>query len=436
MMILSYQNLKLTHLMDNSDMKKDSNQFDVSRRQFMKNTVVVTGAASLATFGSTNAMAFAINSSKPFSENPISQNLIGFNGERLDPITGYYHLGNGYRIYNPTIMRFHAADSMSPFEQGGINSYAYCLGDPVNRRDPSGHITILSLLIGAIVGSITGFIVAAVSEGIRVAITGEKFNWTQVGIATALGFVSGAFGVASEGAKFGVKMGLSIAESVSTSALEFGLNVAAGTPVNQAFANSAVGFLVGMFGFHSGNKSAKGYDALKCNSNQLTRKIQKFDDGRMGVPLSPVNAPQSSAIGAFARTVHHSLTSGNSVAQSIEPRQYIEQSLARNHLDSTFGNALYHVNRNLASHGDTNISVSSSRAYVSDALQTQTGELSNTAAHVNAAGRWISRGDGVGVAGFMFNMGGAFFSGAIDHSLHKTGRLLAKAEVPKTPSSM
>ncbi|WP_410175009.1 RHS repeat-associated core domain-containing protein [Mycetohabitans endofungorum] len=29
----------------------------------------------------------------------------GFNGERFDPINGTYHLGNGYRAYNPVLMR-------------------------------------------------------------------------------------------------------------------------------------------------------------------------------------------------------------------------------------------------------------------------------------------------------------------------------------------
>ncbi|WP_397457346.1 RHS repeat-associated core domain-containing protein, partial [Pseudomonas versuta] len=36
-------------------------------------------------------------------------------------------------------MRFHSRDSLSPFGEGGLNGYAYCAGDPVNRIDPSGH---------------------------------------------------------------------------------------------------------------------------------------------------------------------------------------------------------------------------------------------------------------------------------------------------------
>ena len=65
--------------------------------------------------------------------------LLGFNGERQDPVTGYYLLGNGYRAFNPVLMRFNSPDSLSPFGKGGFNSYAYCLGDPINGRDPNGH---------------------------------------------------------------------------------------------------------------------------------------------------------------------------------------------------------------------------------------------------------------------------------------------------------
>ena len=65
--------------------------------------------------------------------------VLGFNGERADPVTGHYLLGNGYRAFNPVLMRFNSPDSFSPFGRGGINGYAYCSAEPVNRTDPSGH---------------------------------------------------------------------------------------------------------------------------------------------------------------------------------------------------------------------------------------------------------------------------------------------------------
>jgi len=65
--------------------------------------------------------------------------LLGFNGERPDPVTGHYLLGNGYRAFNPVLMRFNSPDSLSPFSEGGLNAYVYCAGDPVNRSDPTGH---------------------------------------------------------------------------------------------------------------------------------------------------------------------------------------------------------------------------------------------------------------------------------------------------------
>ncbi|WP_160104946.1 RHS repeat-associated core domain-containing protein [Pseudomonas izuensis] len=67
-------------------------------------------------------------------------NLLGFNGELPDPMTGHYHLGRGYRQFNPVLMRFNSPDSCSPFGEGGLNIYAYCGGDPRNRSDPTGHV--------------------------------------------------------------------------------------------------------------------------------------------------------------------------------------------------------------------------------------------------------------------------------------------------------
>lgn len=71
--------------------------------------------------------------------------LLGFNGERIDTLTGHYLLGNGYRAFNPVLMRFNSPDDLSPFDRGGINSYTYCSNDPINKKDPSGYFSISSL---------------------------------------------------------------------------------------------------------------------------------------------------------------------------------------------------------------------------------------------------------------------------------------------------
>lgn len=67
------------------------------------------------------------------------QSQLGFNGELRERPQGWYHLGNGHRIYNPVLRRFHSPDRLSPFGAGGLNPYAYCLGDPVNYTDPTGR---------------------------------------------------------------------------------------------------------------------------------------------------------------------------------------------------------------------------------------------------------------------------------------------------------
>jgi RHS repeat-associated protein len=74
--------------------------------------------------------------------------MSAFCGERRDDLTGCYHLGNGHRLYNPTLMRFVSSDSASPFGRGGVNAYAYCGADPVNNVDPTGRF--LNRLISAV----------------------------------------------------------------------------------------------------------------------------------------------------------------------------------------------------------------------------------------------------------------------------------------------
>ncbi|MBZ9783502.1 hypothetical protein K9857_18400 [Pseudomonas sp. REP124] len=85
----------------------------------------------------------------PYGHRPAQNSvhsLLGFKGEPPDPVTGWYLLGNGYRPFNPVLMCFISPDSWSLFGEGGLNAYAYCVGDPVNRNDPTGHASFFSSL--------------------------------------------------------------------------------------------------------------------------------------------------------------------------------------------------------------------------------------------------------------------------------------------------
>lgn len=76
----------------------------------------------------------------PFNETVC---FLGFTGTHREK-SGAYLMGNGYRGYNTELMRFNSPDSWSPFARGGLNSYAYCQGDPVNMTDRSGHALKIS----------------------------------------------------------------------------------------------------------------------------------------------------------------------------------------------------------------------------------------------------------------------------------------------------
>ncbi|MFV3406886.1 RHS repeat-associated core domain-containing protein [Pseudomonas sp. NY15463] len=88
----------------------------------------------------------AVLSAKPSSyqaygySTPQPSVATAFNGQPRDGLTGNYLLGTGYRAYNPVLMRFNSPDSWSPFGAGGLSSYGYVEGDPINNSDPSGHV--------------------------------------------------------------------------------------------------------------------------------------------------------------------------------------------------------------------------------------------------------------------------------------------------------
>ncbi len=88
----------------------------------------------------------------PYGHSTQSRTSTGFKGELRDESSGQYLLGNGYRAYNPVIMRFNSPDSMSPFSEGGFHTYTLGSNDPVNGHDPTGHsfVTMLDKVFGSL----------------------------------------------------------------------------------------------------------------------------------------------------------------------------------------------------------------------------------------------------------------------------------------------
>jgi RHS repeat-associated protein len=77
----------------------------------------------------------------PYGFSPVQKILaiIGFVGEWRDTQTECYPLGNGRRLFSPSLRRLTGPDVLSPFGRGGLNAYTYCAGDPINYSDPSGQ---------------------------------------------------------------------------------------------------------------------------------------------------------------------------------------------------------------------------------------------------------------------------------------------------------
>jgi RHS repeat-associated protein len=134
------------------------------------------------------------------------QSLLSFNGEAREKVHGWYLLGKGYRAYNPHLRRFHSPDSRSPFGAGGVNPYVYCVSDPINYIDPTGHAPLPQFIdpiippsagpmawIGVLIGA--AFTVASVGTlgpAMAAIAGGVSAASAAAGLLTIVSFVTGA----------------------------------------------------------------------------------------------------------------------------------------------------------------------------------------------------------------------------------------------------
>lgn len=197
----------------------------------------------------------------------MENGVLGFNGERLDPASGAFHLGNGYRAYSPALMRFHCPDSLSPFGAGGVNPYAYCAGDPANRADPSGHLSWQAWTgIGLAVASLA---LAAFTAGTSIIASGGIVAALES--ASAITLAEGSLAVVSD------------MTAIACGAMEASDPQAAAALSWVSLACGAMGML------RAGQGAIRGIDrklgAFLQENSRFLGKITRGERDSLGIPL-------------------------------------------------------------------------------------------------------------------------------------------------------
>ncbi|MEW5251815.1 hypothetical protein, partial [Microbulbifer discodermiae] len=297
-------------------------------------------------------------------------------------------------------------------------------------------------------GAVIGGVVSAAVEGIRAAATGDEFDFKQVFIGAALGFISGGFGAAAIGAKTGVQVGIAVADAVVSGAADFGLTTLAdlnnpdGPDYGAAGVGAGVGAAIGLVTFGLG----KGIGTVV---SKVSRKLVR-QNNRIGFLLSPtggksklpLSSTQTQALAGqstlktgqsfFAgvyTTVRNSFFSDHKVdvPTEIPERKIIHDAFAGVPQEemSPFARRLAFVNDNLARNDDRNITIDKADRYAKTALLVNSGELSNSYAHMEAAGQWIASTKVPGSVRFVgasMNFAATFFAGVEDANKRRLGK--------------
>ena len=197
-------------------------------------------------------------------------NPFRYRGYYYDTETGLYFLQTRY--YDPEVGRFLNRDSVQyadPETINGLNLYAYCLNNPVEYADPTGHFILTTLIVAGLATSfVVGFATSTISQGIQYG--WDEINWWQ-------SLVDGLFATASAAL---AATGIGVLASIGIgAALGFGQYVADSAFHDQSLslegALSAI-ILGGIAGRFSGAGALNGKALAKSLSYGAANSIKSL----------------------------------------------------------------------------------------------------------------------------------------------------------------
>ncbi len=179
----------------------------------------------------------------PFGKASITTKGLTFNlrfpGQYYDAETGLHY--NWRRYYDPNTGRYITSDPIGL--AGGINTYAYALGNPMIYTDPTRQCPWC--VFGAAVGGGLNAIAQLRS--------GQDFDWGSFAAATATGALGGGLGTVTKGLSWGKNI---ITNAVGSGVIGAGVTASKNTATgscDDVWASARYGFALGGMGSAAGS---------------------------------------------------------------------------------------------------------------------------------------------------------------------------------------